>query len=43
MKKTVEMLKTRIELLTERPKENDKIVKKLIRQVRKLERENYVD
>ena len=37
--KTTEMLKTRIELLTARPKENQRIINKLVRQVRKMEKE----
>lgn len=36
---TVDMLKTRIELLTARPKDNQKIINKLVRQVRKMEKE----
>ena len=35
---TVDMLKSRIELLTARPKDNQKIINKLVRQVRKMER-----
>lgn len=38
--KTTEMLKTRIELLTARPKENQRIINKLVRQIRKMEAEN---
>lgn len=36
---TVNMLKTRIELLTARPKDNQKIINKLVRRVRKMEKE----
>lgn len=36
---TVNMLKTRIELLTARPKDNQKIIDKLVRRVRKMEKE----
>lgn len=38
--KTTEMLKTRIELLTARPKDNQRIIDKLVRQIRKMEAEN---
>ena len=38
--KKTEMLKTRIELLTARPKENQRIIDKLVRQIRKMEAEN---
>lgn len=37
--KTTEMLKSRIELLTARPKENQRIINKLVRQIRKMEKE----
>ena len=37
--KTSEMLKSRIEVLTARPKENQRIINKLVRQVRKMEKE----
>lgn len=40
MKKTIEMLKSRIELLTARPKDNQRIIDKLVRQIRKMEAEN---
>lgn len=36
---TVDMLKSRIELLTARPKDNQRIIDKLVRQVRKMEKE----
>lgn len=38
--KTVDMLKSRIELLTARPKDNQRIIDKLVRQIRKMEAEN---
>lgn len=37
--KTVDMLKSRIELLTAKPKDNQRIINKLVRQVRKMEKE----
>lgn len=37
--KTVDMLKSRIELLTARPKDNQRVINKLIRQIRKMEKE----
>lgn len=37
---TVDMLKTRIELLTARPKDNQRIIDKLVRRIRKMEAEN---
>ena len=36
---TIEMIKSRIEVLTARPKDNERIIKKLIRKVNRLEKE----
>lgn len=36
---TVEMIKSRIEVLTARPKDNQRIINKLIRKVNRMERE----
>lgn len=37
--KTVDMLKSRIEVLTARPKDNQRVINKLVRQIRKMEKE----